>query len=858
MKKIIYLLLLISAYSNAQIITFPDIDFKEKLLMYGPNNYDINDNQLPYIDTNFNGEIEVSEALQVGELYVIDGSISDLTGIEFFTNLTRLIVQSSNLATINLSTLTNLQYLSCKECQFTSLNVSNLLNLDTLNCSMNDLTSLDLTNLVNLKYLTCGYNQISNINFHPSANLIEFNCQVNNLTSINVNGFTQMTKLVCNNNNLTSLNLNNLPFLSTLTCSYNQITSLDISTLTGLNSLHCNDNQLTSLNLNGPTMLNNLYCSNNLITSLDLSPLNYIYSLSVGNPGFAPLNLNTIGNDNFLTVFIFYGGVQTTIDLSMLQSLLRANFYNTSLTSIDISQNYKINDFSVNNCPNLNSINLKNGLYNSFNFYSCPALDFICVDDNELANTQNQLTSGGASSVVCNSYCSFTSGGNYNTITGSIIFDSNGNGCDMADVPQPNVKIGIVNGVNQGSTFTNNSGNYKFYTESGSYTITPNMENLPWFSVSPTSMTIPFANDNNNTVTQNFCVTPNGIHPDLEIIVAPVVPARPGFDAVYKIVYKNKGNQTLSQAYGVSFFYNENLIDYVSASVAPESIGSGSLTWSYSNLLPFESRSVLVTLNINTPTDTNPVNIGDILNFTTSILPMAGDETTFDNTMVYNQTVVGAYDPNNIICTEGNVVPTSEIGNYLHYIINFENTGNYEAENIVVKTVIDLAQFDISSLRMLNTSHNAYVRINNNIVEFIFENIELESGGHGNILLKIKSKSNLTAGATVKKRADIFFDYNAPIDTGFENTVFQALNNSSFEKDNSISIFPNPTNSIVNVKCDTTIKSIELFDVQGRVLITKMVSDYDEILDISNKSNGIYFLKVTSENGIKVEKLIKQ
>ena len=200
----------------------------------------------------------------------------------------------------------------------------------------------------------------------------------------------------------------------------------------------------------------------------------------------------------------------------------------------------------------------------------------------------------------------------------------------------------------------------------------------------------------------------------------------------------------------------------------------------------------------------------------------------------------------------------SLIGEYLHYVINFENTGNYEAVNIVVKTELNPAQFDVYSLRMLNTSHNAYVRINNNIVEFVFENIALESGGHGNILLKVKSKGNLTNGAIVKKRADIFFDYNAPIDTGFENTVFQALSNLSFIKDNSVSIYPNPTNSIINIKCDNTIKSLELFDVQGRILITKMVNDYSDILDISNKANGIYFLKITFENGIKIEKLIKE
>ncbi len=160
---------------------------------------------------------------------------------------------------------------------------------------------------------------------------------------------------------------------------------------------------------------------------------------------------------------------------------------------------------------------------------------------------------------------------------------------------------------------------------------------------------------------------------------------------------------------------------------------------------------------------------------------------------------------------------------------------------------------------MLNTSHNAYVRISDdNVVEFVFQNIALQSGGHGNILLKIKSKGDLNIGSIVKKRADIFFDYNAPIDTGFENTVFQTLSNSGFVKDNSISIYPNPTNSFVNIKSENNIQTIELYDVQGRILVTKMVSSNNEVLDISNKSNGIYFLKITSEIGTKVEKIIKE
>ena len=112
----------------------------------------------------------------------------------------------------------------------------------------------------------------------------------------------------------------------------------------------------------------------------------------------------------------------------------------------------------------------------------------------------------------------------------------------------------------------------------------------------------------------------------MEIVVTPVVPARPGFEAVYKIVYKNKGNQTMSQDYGINFFYNHNLMNLVSTSVATSAQAIGGLQWDFENLKPFETRSILVTFLINPPTDeNNPVNIDDVLTFTSVIAPQAGD-----------------------------------------------------------------------------------------------------------------------------------------------------------------------------------------------------------------------------------------
>lgn len=843
MKKYLYLILLLSGFVNAQIVNIPDANLKAKLLQASPTYYiakNLSGNFFT-IDANADGEIQISEALQVSYLYLREMNISNSTGIESFSNVTELILEKNAISSLNTTTLTNLTILRIGENNFSSINLSPLVNLTQLNCENNQLSFLNISTL---------------------TNLVIFNCSDNLLTSLNTTGLTNLSQLICNDNSISSLDLSTNNSLTVLLVYNNQLSTLNISNLTNIIDVTCYGNLFTSLNFSNLTMLKYIYCGNSQLTTFNHANLPNLESLSIGGIGISTLDVSSHTALKTLGVF---GTSILTINLSTLGSLETLDISdNPNITELDLSGNVNLYGVRIHSNNALAFINLKNGKVQNIDalFYdtSLPSLQFICGDDAELAILTSEVNYFYASyEVSVNSYCSFIPGGNYNTITGHLTFDSNNNGCDVSDVNPNNLKLLINSGSQQGATFANTAGNYNFFTQAGNFTLTPSFENPSWYLVSPASVIIPFANNNNNTTTQNFCITANGVHPDLEIVIAPIVPARPGFDAVYQIVYKNKGNQALSQLYGVNFFFNQNLMDFVSATTTPSTVGPGSLSWSYANLLPFESRSIYVTLNVNTPTDTtNPVNIGDILQFTTSILPMTGDETTVDNTYLFNQTVVGAFDPNNIICMEGNVVSPSAIGSYLHYVINFENTGTFEAENIVVKTEVNVADFDINSLQMLATSHNAYVRVNANKVEFIFENIMLDTGGHGNVLLKIRSKSNLVTGDVVSKKADIYFDYNYPIDTGMVNTTFQALSTGEFVTDNSINVYPNPAANIVTINSDSTINSIQLYDVQGRLLQTKIENQTEVTFDVSNQSNGIYFFKIQSNNGVKVVKLIKE
>lgn len=596
-----------------------------------------------------------------------------------------------------------------------------------------------------------------------------------------------------------------------ISCGNNQLTSLSLSNLNNLSTIDLNNNQLTSLTLSNLPNLRDLNCSNNLLTILDVSSFPMLEGLKCGG------NL---------------------------------------LTTLDITNNPHMCLLECENNPVLTSIFMKNGpavCGETHVLNNNPNLQYVCTDEHEVLPLINYFGTNGMN-VNVNSYCSFIPGGIYNTIKGNILFDATNDGCDSNDLGLNNVKINLSNNSDNFSTFTDSQGNYKFYTLAGNFILTPTIENQPYFNFSPANTTIVFPLADDSVSFQNFCITANGIHPDLEIILNATTPARPGEDASYSIICRNKGNQTLPASIGLNF--NDAILDFVSSSISPNNIAGSTLQWEIAPLMPFEQKQIIATFNINSPQETPAVNINDILAFSAYVFTPE-DDTPADNTFTMNQTVTGSYDPNDITCVQGKFLPLSDIGSYLHYNIRFENTGTGAAANIVVKNTINLLQYDIQSLRMLDSSHPVSIKVTGDVAEFIFEGINLEPEIQGNVLYKIKTKSTL-ANNEVKNKAEIYFDYNFPIITNDELTVFSTLSNSDFSKDSSLQVYPNPAQDFLNVKSENLITSIQLYDSQGRLLNTKVANETSEVLDISKYSAGIYFVTVTTSVGKQTQKIIKK
>ena len=806
---------------------------------------------------NFLTSLNVSASNGLKQLLYANNSIPYANLQLPVTNVIEEVDCSANGLTSSTELLVygNLKKLNCGSNSMASFFLTNLLQLEELYAWNNQMASFVLTDGGNLKRLEIPGNPLitGTLDLTPYPNLEYANVGATHLTGLNVTGLTNLVYLTCALDDLTTLDVSTLTNLEVLSCAGNDLTSVDVSNLTNLRELSCSNVFMTTLNLSNTPSLNILDCQASQLSSLDLTGCPNLEQLNCGNNPINTLDLSVV--PNLYALNCWQNGL-TTLDVSMLPNLGVLNCHDNLLTTLDCSNNPILGFLDIYANP-LETLFIKNGAQQYFNdtgnFVENPELTYICADEEEIAYL---LAKPGMNASV-NTYCSMPPGGDYNTVAGTVRFDSGNDGCQTTDFAIPFQRINVNDSQGNGALYTSQDGTYQFFTPDMFCFLQPVFENPTYFNfIASANVTFPAMN---STVTQDYCITANGVHNDLEIVIAPIVPARPGFEAVYKIVIRNKGNQTMSMPLGYSFSYNPDLMTFVGATTTPASQAPGLMHWDYINLQPFESRSVEVVMQINAPTHpTHPVNVGDELVFTSVIETIGGDELPGDNAFQFNQIVIGSYDPNNMICIEGDIEPVENIGGYLHYIANFENTGTDFAQNIVVKTVFDPSQFDVSSLRVLEGSDPVVVRVNGNVAEYIFNGINLEIGGHGNILLKIKTRDNLTNGDMVANRADIYFDYNLPITTNDAETTFQLLSAGHPDTDASIAIYPNPTSGVLNITASTNIQTVQLFDVQGRLLQTAVRDEPTVSIDISGKQSGIYFVKVISAEGIAIQKIVKQ
>jgi len=82
---------------------------------------------------------------------------------------------------------------------------------------------------------------------------------------------------------------------------------------------------------------------------------------------------------------------------------------------------------------------------------------------------------------------------------------------------------------------------------------------------------------------------------------------------------------------------------------------------------------------------------------------------------------------------------------------------------------------------------------------------------------------------------------------------------------NALSIYPNPSRDVFNIKFTSNSRQyfvVRFVNLIGEYLLEDRLDDfigeYTKQIDLTNKTKGIYFLEIETENGVITKKLILQ
>lgn len=409
---------------------------------------------------------------------------------------------------------------------------------------------------------------------------------------------------------------------------------------------------------------------------------------------------------------------------------------------------------------------------------------------------------------------------------------------------------------------TTNQGLYFIFDENptNSYDISfaINSDLSPYYSssVSHNNITLPTGSGAN---TLYFPIINTQPHLDASVFLIPNGQPRPGFTYFNTITIQNNGSQT--NANGTLTFTKDSNVSIVFISQAGTTSTSNGFTYDFTNLAPFETRYITVSLLVPTiPT----VSLGDLVTNSATV-QINGDIDLSNNSSSITQTIVGSYDPNDKMESHGGKIvhSTFTATDYLYYTIQFENTGTASAEFVRIEDVLN-NQLDENTFVMLTASHNVNTKREGNELTWHFYTINLPptitnpAASHGFVSFKIKPKPGYAIGDIIPNTAAIFFDYNPAIITNTFTTEFvQALVNPTFEA-NSISLYPNPSNNNITIHNNNSVEKITkiaIYDISGKMIYSLNNSDSSSIsIDVSYFSKGMYFVELVTDNNAKIIK----
>jgi len=759
-----------------------------------------------------------------------------LTGLDFANNtlLTDLtLTNNSNLRSLNLSANTELL---------------------SLVCSNNSLSTLDLTNNTKLTSLDCSYNSISSLLLGTNTALEDLICDSNALTSLDVSLNTSLITLKCSTNHINHIDVSNNIALNWIVCNSNDLVSLNIA---NGNNVNMNQWDVTGLSCNSNPNLKCIIVDNNVVNNI---PQNWFKD---GTANYTIDDEINVTDANFKTALL---NNPTNIDIDgngKISTCEAENFIGT----IDV-HNQNISDLtSIGSFPNAVGLDCSNNNLQFLDLSSSPSLTSINCNNNAIPSLDLSFLTGLTTLRLNNNQVNglvLTTNINLTTL------DCSSNNLTILDTSNNILLETFVCNDNQ-LTSVNVTKN--------THLTTLHCFNNPFVSLSLMPTTIDLST---NTALLHINCSNNNI---TELDVSKQTSLIELFcqDNLLTSLNIANGNnlnmQWMDATNNLNLFciqVDSNVINAIPVNWTKElatSYSTSACTTTTCQAISFPDANFKQgLLNIMPAIDTNSDDIiqdcearmftGTLDVSNLGLTDLTGIE-AFTNIIgidCSNNNLTSLDLRYNIkltsIAASGNsgLASITLPGGYNVAVGNKNKSHKISATNSVL-TTLDLHNDALTTLDLHSYSGLSTLDVSNNNLT----SLNIQNGNNSNI-----TATNFNASGNANLSTIVVDDVTyattnwTNVDSSGSFTTNSTLGVGSELLNTSISIYPNPTLGMISIDkpYDVKINKIQIYNTIGKEM--KYINKVNSVINVSRLSSGIYFLRVNTNKGVLVKKLVKQ
>ena len=648
----------------------------------------------------------------------------------------------------------------------------------------------------------------------------------------NISGLTTLD--ISNRNIINLTGIEDFAALEQFTSIQNPLTTLDFSSNLNLLNISIINNPLSSINLTQNAALTNLTISNTTgatFSSLDITQNNNLSSLELGTNNISNLN---ISNNTQLTYLGLGNNPISTLDLSQNTALQSLSIYATNINSLDLSAHPNLQNL-VGYSGQLTSLNLKSGSNFNLSFVDIsnnPNLS--CVDVDDPVSAQNNANWIKDVATIYSEDCASEA---------------------LIQQTERNALIDFYNATN-GANWTNNTNWLSNNPISTWHGITLDAFNR----VSKIEL---FSNNLNGTL--NSSLQDLSRLEDLNLLtnnLAGNIPSWIGSFSNLKNLFLSANNFSgpIPTEIGdlnnlESLFLNNNAL-------------IGSIPSSIGNLANLE----VLFLQDNTLDGVIPSSLGNLNhifslrldnNLLTGFIPTGISGPSLQFFSVSNNRLYG-------LLPNFTTAPLSELDISFNYFMFADIEAQFSFLNANVAT-FNYAPMNLYTEVQIETFTNGQ---NITLLPSFIDQAIINNATSGNNLYQWFKDNVLIVGATNSSYAianassgDIgtyqlrVTNSQIPNWTIFSNPISLEDTLSTDEVSMSnFQLYPNPTKDFIIIELPSAIEvsKITIYDAMGKQLSTHQVSTTNHKIDVSQLSNGVYFLKMEAVNSSSVKRFIKQ